>query len=132
MNSIDELKLSLKEEMIKRGILNKIKAEMRQEIYNILDNDNDNEQKPNLTKENFIINELIKEYFDYNDYNYSSKVFQSETGQIKNELKRDDLAKELNIIEGENNKNKPLLYSIFFGLKNHNDNLIPLKFEKEN
>lgn len=132
MNSIDELKLSLKEEMIKRGILNKIKAEMRQEIYNILDNDNDNEQKPNLTKENFIINELIKEYFDYNDYNYSSKVFQSETGQIKNELKRDDLAKELNIIEGENNKNKPLLYSIFFGLKNHNDNLIPLKFENEN
>ena len=131
MNSIDELKLSLKEEMIKRGILNKIKAEMRQEIYNILDNDNDNEQKPNLTKENFIINELIKEYFDYNDYNYSSKVFQSETGQIKNELKRDDLAKELNIIEGENNKNKPLLYSIFFGLKNHNDNLIPLKFENE-
>ena len=132
MNSIEELKSSLKDEMIKRGILNKIKAEMRQEIYNILDNDNDNEQKPNLTKENFIINELIKEYFDYNDYNYSSKVFQSETGQIKNELKRDDLAKELNIIEGENNKNKPLLYSIFFGLKNHNDNLIPLKFENEN
>ena len=131
MNSIEELKLSLKEEMIKRGILNKIKAEMRQEIYNILDNDNDNEQKPNLTKENFIINELIKEYFDYNDYNYSSKVFQSETGQIKNELKRDDLAKELNIIEGENNKNKPLLYSIFSCLKNHNDNLIPLKFENE-
>ena len=59
-------------------------------------------------------------------------MFQSETGQIKNELKRDDLAKELNIIEGENNKNKPLLYSIFFGLKNHNDNLIPLKFENEN
>ena len=58
MNSIEELKSSLKEEMIKRGILNKIKAEMRQEIYNILDNDNDNEQKPNLTKENFIINEL--------------------------------------------------------------------------
>ena len=132
MNSIEELKSSLKEEMIKRGILNKIKAEMRQEIYNILDNDNDNEQKPNLTKENFIINELIKEYFDYNDYNYPSKVFQSETGQIKNELKRDDLAKELNIIEGENNKNKPLLYSIFCGLKNHNDNLIPLKFENEN
>ena len=132
MNSIEELKSSLKEEMIKRGILNKIKAEMRQEIYNILDNDNDNDQKPNLTKENFIINELIKEYFDYNDYNYSSKVFQSETGQIKNELKRDDLAKELNIIEAENNKNKPLLYSIFFGLKNHNDNLIPLKFENEN
>ena len=130
MSSIEELKTSLKETMIKRGILNKIKAEMRQEIYDALDNDDN--PKPKLTRENFIINELIKEYFNYNDYNYSSKVFQSETGQIKNNLNRNDLAKELNIIEGENNKNKPLLYSIFSGLKNHNDNLIPLKFENEN
>ena len=129
MSSIEELKTSLKETMIKRGILNKIKAEMRQEIYDALDNDDN--PKPKLTRENFIINELIKEYFNYNDYNYSSKVFQSETGQIKNNLNRNDLAKELNIIEGENNKNKPLLYSIFSGLKNHNDNLIPLKFENE-
>ena len=129
MSSIEELKTSLKETMIKRGILNKIKAEMRQEIYDALDNDDN--PKPKLTRENFIINELIKEYFNYNDYNYSSKVFQSETGQIKNNLNRNELAKELNIIEGENNKNKPLLYSIFSGLKNHNDNLIPLKFENE-
>ena len=129
MSSIEELKTSLKETMIKRGILNKIKAEMRQEIYDALDNDDN--PKPKLTRENFIINELIKEYFNYNDYNYSSKVFQSETGQIKNNLNRNELAKELNLIEGENNKNKPLLYSIFSGLKNHNDNLIPLKFENE-
>ena len=129
MSSIEELKTSLKETMIKRGILNKIKAEMRQEIYEALDNDDN--PKPKLTRENFIINELIKEYFNYNDYNYSSKVFQSETGQIKNNLNRNELAKELNIIEGENNTNKPLLYSIFSCLKNHNDNLIPLKFENE-
>ena len=130
MSSIEELKASLKETMVKRGILNKIKAEMRKEIYDALDNDDN--PKPKLTRENFIINELIKEYFYYNDYNYSSKVFQSETGQIKNNLNRNDLAKELNIIESENNKNKPLLYSIFSGLKNHNDNLIPLKIDNEN
>ena len=130
MSSIEELKASLKETMVKRGILNKIKAEMRKEIYDALDNDDN--PKPKLTRENFIINELIKEYFYYNDYNYSSKVFQSETGQIKNNLNRNDLAKELNIIESENNKNKPLLYSIFSGLKNHNDNLIPLKINKKN
>ena len=130
MSSIEELKASLKETMVKRGILNKIKAEMRKEIYDALDNDDN--PKPKLTRENFIINELIKEYFYYNDYNYSSKVFQSETGQIKNNLNRNDLAKELNIIESENNKNKPLLYSIFSGLKNHNDNLITLKIDNEN
>ena len=58
MSSIEELKTSLKETMIKRGILNKIKAEMRQEIYEALDNDDN--PKPKLTRENFIINELMK------------------------------------------------------------------------
>lgn len=127
MDSIEELKSSLKETLIKEGILNKIKAEMRQEIYNFIDKDN--EPKPNLTKENFIINLLIKEYFDYNNYTFSSNVFVSETGQIKTDFNRDELTKELNIIESVNNKNKPLLYSILSGFMNHEENLIPLKIE---
>ena len=129
MNSIEELKSSLKETLIKEGILNKIKAEMRQEIYNFIDKDN--EPKPNLTKENFIINLLIKEYFDYNNYSFSSNVLVSETGQIKTDFNRDELTKELNIIESLNNKNKPLLYSILSGFMNHEENLIPLKFEND-
>ena len=127
MNSIEELKSSLKETLIKEGILNKIKAEMRKGIYDIIDRDNN--PKPNLTKENFIINILIKEYFDYNNYTFSSNVFESETGQLKNDFNRNELTKELNIIEGENNKNRPILYSILQGLINHEENLIPLKFE---
>ena len=129
MDSIEELKSSLKETLIKEGILNKIKAEMRQEIYNFIDKDN--EPKPNLTKENFIINLLIKEYFDYNNYSFSSNVLVSETGQIKTDFNRDELTKELNIIESVNNKNKPLLYSILSGFMNHEENLIPLKFEND-
>ena len=127
MNSIEELKSSLKETLIKEGILNKIKAEMRKGIYDIIDRDNN--PKPNLTKENYIINLLIKEYFDYNNYSFSSNVFESETGQLKNDFNRNELTKELNIIEGENNKNRPILYSILQGLINHEENLIPLKFE---
>ena len=127
MDSIEELKSSLKETLIKEGILNKIKAEMRQEIYNFIDKDN--EPKPNLTKENLIINLLIKEYFDYNNYTFSSNVLVSETGQIKTDFNRDELTKELNIIESVNNKNKPLLYSILSGFMNHEENLIPLKIE---
>ena len=127
MDLKEELKSSLKETLIKEGILNKIKAEMRQEIYNFIDKDN--EPKPNLTKENFIINLLIKEYFDYNNYSFSSNVLVSETGQIKTDFNRDELTKELNIIESVNNKNKPLLYSILSGFMNHEENLIPLKIE---
>ena len=129
MNS-EELKASLKESLIKGGILNKIKAQMRQEIYNILDNDNN--QKPNLTKENYIINELIKEYFNFNDYTLSSDVLQSETGQPNSNLNRDEIVKALNIIESEENKNEPILYSILSGLQNQKDHLIPLKIVNDN
>ena len=130
MDSMEKLKSSLKESLINKGILNEIKAHMRQEIYNILDNDNDNDinQKPKLTKENIIINELIKEYFNFNGYKFSSSVLQSEVGQTNN-LNRNDIIRELNIIENENNKNKPILYNILSGLQNKNDILIPLKID---
>ena len=121
----------MKESLINKGILNEIKAHMRQEIYNILDNDNDNDinQKPKLTKENIIINELIKEYFNFNGFKFSSNVLQSEVGQTNNNLNRNDIIRELNIIENENNKNKPILYTILSGLQNKNDILIPLKID---
>ena len=121
----------MKESLINKGILNEIKAHMRQEIYNILDNDNDNDinQKPKLTKENIIINELIKEYFNFNGFKFSSNVLQSEVGQTNNNLNRNDIIRELNIIENENNKNKPILYNILSGLQNKNDILIPLKID---
>ena len=129
MDSVDKLKSSLKETLINRGILNEIKAHMRKEIFNILDNDNDINQKPKLTRENIIINELIKEYFIFNGYNFSSNVLQSEVGQSN--FKRNNIIKELNIIENENNKNKPLLYTILSGLKNKDDNLIPIKIDND-
>jgi lisH domain-containing protein FOPNL len=131
MDSIDKLKSSLKESLINRGILNEIKAHMRQEIFNILDNDNDINQRPKLTRENIIINELIKEYFIFNGYNFSSKVLQSEVGQSNSNFNRNNIIKELNIIENENNKNKPLLYTILSGLKNKDDNLIPIKIDND-
>ena len=131
MDSIDKLKSSLKESLINRGILNEIKAHMRKEIFNILDNDNDINQRPKLTRENIIINELIKEYFIFNGYNFSSKVLQSEVGQSNSNFNRNNIIKELNIIENENNKNKPLLYTILSGLKNKDDNLIPIKIDND-
>ena len=127
MTSVEELKNALKETLEQRGVLNKIKALMRQEIYEAIENDDN--PKPQLSKENMIINELIKEYLNYNDYSHSSSVFQSETGQPKDIYDRNNISKELNIIENESNKQKPLLYSILFGLKKQDYNLVPQKNE---
>ena len=127
MTSIEELKDALKKTLEQRGIVNKIKSIMRKEIYETIDNDDN--PKPQLTPENLLINELIKEYLDYNNYSNSSLVFQSETGQPKEELGREILVKKLNIIENESNSQKPLLYTILFGLQKKDYNCIPKKVE---
>ena len=127
MTSVEELKNALKETLEQRGVLNKIKAIMRQEIYEAIENDDN--PKPQLSKENSIINELIKEYLNYKNYSHSSSVFQSEAGKPKDIYDRNKISKELNIIENESNKQKPLLYSILFGLKTQDYNLVPQKNE---
>ena len=127
MTSVEELKNALKETLEQRGVLNKIKAMMRQEIFEAIDNDNN--PKPQLSSENLIINELIKEYLNYNNYSHSSSVFQSETGQPKDALNRNYILNQLNIVEKDSNKQVPLLYSILFGLKNEESNLVPQKYE---
>ena len=125
MTSVEELKNALKETLEQRGVLNQIKAIMRQEIYEAIESDDS--PKPQLSKENLIINELIKDYLNYNNLSHTSSVFQSETGQPKDEYDRNSLSKELNIIENEANKQQPLLYSILFGLKKQDYNLVPQK-----
>ena len=125
MTSVEELKNALKETLEQRGVLNQIKAIMRQEIYEAIESDDN--PKPQLSKENIIINELIKDYLNYNNYAHSSSVFLSETGQPKDLYDRNSISKELNIIENEANKQQPLLYSILFGLKKQDYNLVPQK-----
>ena len=123
MTSVEELKNALKETLEQRGVLNQIKAIMRQEIYDSIEKDDN--PKPELSEENLLINELIKEYLNYNNYSHSSSVFQAETGQPNNVLDRNSISKKLNIIENESNKQYPLLYSILLGLKNQDINLAP-------
>ena len=129
MTSVEELKNALKETLEQRGVLNQIKAIMRQEIYEAIENDDN--PKPQLTKENLIINELILEYLKHNNLSHTCSVLQSESGQSKDIYNRNTLSKELNIIENESNKQIPLLYSILFGLKNQDNNLIQQKNNNE-
>ena len=118
MTSVEELKNALKETLEQKGVLNQIRAMMRQSIFEAIQSD-DKPQKQ-LSNENLIINELIKEYLQYNNYLHSLSVFQAETGQPKNKLDREFIANQLNIIESNSSRQVPLLYSIIFGLKNEN------------
>ena len=115
MTSVEELKNALKETLEQKGVLNQIRAIMRQSIFEAIESDDKPQQT--LSNDNLIINELIKEYLNYNNYLHSLSVFQAETGQPKNKLDRDFIANQLNIIETNSSKQLPLLYTILFGLK---------------
>lgn len=62
----------IKETLENHGTLGQIKARIRAEVFNALDDHS--ETKPPLSNENMIINELIREYLEFNQYKYSSSV----------------------------------------------------------
>ena len=114
MTTVEELKNALKETLEQKGVLNEIRAKMRQSIFEAIESDD--KPQPKLSNENLIINALIKEYLDYNNYLHTSSVFQAESGQPKDKLDRNFIASELNIVETNQSQKVPLLYSIIFGL----------------
>ena len=113
MTTVEELKNALKETLEQKGVLNEIRAKMRQSIFEAIESDD--KPQPKLSNENLIINTLIKEYLDYNNYLHTSSVFQAESGQPKDKLDRAYIASQLNIIETNQSQKVPLLYSIIFG-----------------
>ena len=118
MTTVEELKNALKETLEQKGVLNEIRAKMRQSIFEAIESDD--KPQPKLSNENLIINALIKEYLDYNNYLHTASVFQAESGQPK--LDRNFITSQLNIIETNQSQQVPLLYSIIFGLQKQDDN----------
>ena len=77
-SDLEDLRDVLKDTLENRGVLGQVKARIRAEIFAALD---DNSlPPPKLSNENLIINELIREYLEYNNYRQSLSVFLPELG----------------------------------------------------
>lgn len=68
----------LRDTLEKRGALGQIKARIRAEVFNALDDQS--EPRPPLSRENLLINELIREYLEYNKYKYAASVLTAGIG----------------------------------------------------
>lgn len=107
-------------------------------MFNALEDQS--EPRPTLSRENLLINELIREYLDYNSYKYTASVLMAESGQPEVPLDRQFLAKELNIVEDASGKSVPLLYGILShflrGDEESTQNILPkvssLNYPKQN
>ena len=73
MATIDELKDALRETLESKGVLGELKSRVRAEIFAALQ-DQDT-PPPRLCNENLIINELFREYLEYNCYLNTLSVF---------------------------------------------------------
>ena len=116
MASVNELKEVLKETLEERGVLSQVRARLRAEIFNTL-NDNPT-TKPELSNENMVINELIRDYLQFNGYTHSLAVFLPETGQpTPPPFDRNYIAKKLRVVEDQGSRELPLVYGLTFGAK---------------
>uniref|UniRef100_A0A4W2CC36 Centrosomal protein 20 n=1 Tax=Bos indicus x Bos taurus TaxID=30522 RepID=A0A4W2CC36_BOBOX len=124
MATVAELKAVLKDTLEKRGVLGHLKARIRAEVFNALDDES--EPRPSLSHENFLINELIREYLEFNKYKYTASVLIAESGQPVVPLDRQFLIHELNAFEDSKDNTIPLLYGILahflHGTKDDNQN----------
>ncbi|ETW08235.1 hypothetical protein H310_00875 [Aphanomyces invadans] len=113
--SLSDLKDALKDTLEARGSMGQIRARIRAEIFQALD---EGAPKAKLSNENLIINELIREYMEYNGYRHALSVFVPESGQpVEKPFHRRFLAHELNITEDPRYAQVPLLYSIITALQ---------------
>ena len=65
----------VRETLESRGVLGQLKARIRAEVFNALDDPADS--RPRIPSENVIINELILDYLEFNKYNYAASVLQA-------------------------------------------------------
>ncbi|XP_036135429.1 centrosomal protein 20 isoform X1 [Molossus molossus] len=110
LSFLEKYQKVLKDTLEKRGVLGHLKARIRAEVFNALDDVS--EPRPTLSHENLLINELIREYLEFNKYKYTASVLIAESGQPVVPLDRQFLIRELNAFEESKDNTIPLLYGI--------------------
>merc|ERR1719394_997127 len=114
--TLDELKQALVETLETCGVLGQVKAKVRAEIFAALDDEH--VPRPELPRENAVINELIREYLEFNGYHHTVSVLLPETGHPEErQFDRRFLASELHLQEDDRSKSLPLLYALVRGLR---------------
>ncbi|KAJ3205618.1 hypothetical protein HK099_000758, partial [Clydaea vesicula] len=89
MSTIEEFQQVLKESLEKRGVITDIEAKIREELFNLIENTTESKKLP--TKEEILINNLIFEYLQYQNYKHTSALFRKETNLDENLLSRREL-----------------------------------------
>jgi len=91
------------------GRYDRLEGEMRRDIFHLLTNDGERAGPPAQDRENYLIDELIREYMQFNGYSNSLSVFVRETGQPADPMDRAFLAQSVGVSP---HRLIPILYSM--------------------
>lgn len=94
----------------KDGNLGPLKGEVRAAVISVLSNGMSNFTPAKAPREIKIVNELIREYLNWNGYCNTEKILIKESGQTNKRLNRTKLASKLNVIDSDKTKQIPLMY----------------------
>ncbi len=123
-SSANEFNEAVVEALKERGVLDKLSCSVRAEILRVLRDPQpsstalqSNKKSASEFPENFIINELIKEYLDFNGCAHTVDVLCIESSQARKRTSREDLERSIGLECGPNARQVPLLYAILAHLR---------------
>lgn len=110
--SVDALRDALRDALERRGILNNLRASIRSSVFSAMEDQED--AQPPMPGENIVINELIREYLAFNNYNHTLAVFAPEVGLPSEPLRRPYIAQQTSLPErvGSGDPDLPLIYGL--------------------
>ncbi|XP_047022628.1 centrosomal protein 20-like [Helicoverpa zea] len=110
-----ELLVAIKDLLKKNGYLSKINAEVRAQVTELLQDrqaSGTTKTPPAPTDEVLLVNELVREYLEWNGYLYTTSVMMSEAAMPKTKRTRADLCAEVGVKDDEKSSALPLLSNI--------------------
>eukprot|EP00127_Corallochytrium_limacisporum_P004580 Clim_evm20s168 gene=Clim_evmTU20s168 len=117
-----DLKKALLNALESRGTAAEIRSRVRAELFASLDNEAP--EPPMIPEETFVINELIMEYLQYNNYQNTYMIMKAESGMGNDRLERDALVEAVNVEDTATSRQLPLLYSLFAYVKDLTHGLV--------
>jgi len=115
-----ELSAVIRERMRESGAIDRISAGVRSEVVKVLkkrDKSDETDKMMTTQGDNFVINELIREYLEWNGCGNAADILVTESGHPSARMNRGELESLVDVKCGENASRVPLLYSMLSAVR---------------
>lgn len=113
MATVENFKGALRDALEAQGTMRKLQAQVRAQIINSLADPKEQDAHANkpTSSQTGVINELIREYLEFQGYRSTLSVFTPEAG-LAAHVERETLERTLDVAVGPQGQQVPLLYTL--------------------